>query len=177
MNKMHVGCGPIYLEGYLNIDSGDFKTDINGNILHIEFPESSFDVIYSCHFFEHLAYPHDAVKCLSLFHKWLKPGGIMRMAVPDLELAAKAYAKGESLSFLYRREFKGFYYLDTPCERLNFFVKAWQHAMCYDFDLMSKLLMNAGFSSVLKCSANESRIPDFNHDRFISESLYIETTK
>lgn len=176
MKKLHVGSGKIIMDGYINIDiEPSHHSDICGNILDMDFVD--VDVIYGCHFYEHLLFPVEAVDCLNLFHKWLKPNGILRLAVPDLELAAKAYANGSNLKFLYGEGFNGFYYKDCPAERLNFFVKSWNHQMCYDFNLLRELLTDAGFRNIEKKKANESAIPSFNHDRFISESLYVECIK
>lgn len=175
---LHVGCGPIKLNGYTNIDiEQSHNPDICGDILTMDFED--VDVIYGCHFFEHLSYPVNAVKCLSLFYKWLKLDGVLRLAVPDLMKAAHAYAKGYDMRFLYGQNFKGYYYKDTPAERLNFFVKAWEHQMCYDADLLYHLLRDAGFEvgKIKPKMPNESKIPDFSHDRFISESIYVEAIK
>jgi predicted SAM-dependent methyltransferase len=176
MIKFHIGCGPCYLDGYTNIDNApQYKTDICADVLTLDF--KGVDAIFSCHFFEHLSYPADAVKCLNLFYNWLNNGGVLRLVVPDLRLAATAYVMNEDLRFLYGNDFKGYYYKDTPAERLNFFVKAWQHQMCYDFELLSQLLSDAGFKYIQRKQPNESLIPDFSHDRYISESLYIEAQK
>jgi len=179
MIKGHFGAGPIHLDGWWNIDidRGHTHCEQHGDVLQTHFDDNHFDVIYSCHFFEHLSFPVDAVECLNRFYKWLKPNGIMRMAVPDLELAAKAYVNGSDLKFLYGADFKGYYHKDLPADRLNFFVKAWEHQCCYDFQLLSSMFADAGFKNIQKKNANESLIPSFNHDRFISESLFIEAQK
>ena len=178
MTKANIGCGPIYMDGWVNIDiSSHHRTDICGDILQLHIDDNTFDVILSTHMFEHLAYPVDAVECLNRFYRWLKPGGIFRLAVPDLERAANAYSAGSNLKFLYGGDFKGYYYKDTPCERFNFFVKAWEHQMCYDYNLLRELLKDAGFNIIEKREANVTHIPNFNHDRFISESLYVEAVK
>jgi predicted SAM-dependent methyltransferase len=176
MSKLHIGSGKINMEGYINIDiEPSSNPDICGNILGMEF--SDVDAIYSCHCMEHLSYPEDAVKLLSLCYSWLRDGCALRLAVPDLELAAKAYCNRGDLRFLYAKDFKAYYYKDTAAERLNFFVKSWGHKICYDFELLSLLLRDAGFRHIERKRPNESAIEGFSHDRFISESLYIEAIK
>ena len=166
------------MKGWINVDISPYhETDFCGDILQMTFEDNYFDVILATHFFEHLAYPNDAVKCLGLFYKWLKPSGILRLAVPSLELATRAYCGNKDLRFLYGNDFKAYYYKDCAAERLNFFIKAWEHQMCYDYDLLYMLLAEHGFRCVDSKRANESNIPNFNHDRFISESLYVEAIK
>ncbi len=175
MTKLHIGCGPIKLDGYVNIDiEPSHEPDIVGDILEMDFKD--VDVIYSCHCIEHLSL-EDAQKAFGLFYKWLKIGGILRLSVPSLELAAKAYVVGSDMKFLYGANFKGYYLYDTPCERFNFFMKEWEHKVTYDFSQLELMLSNAGFVVIEGRGANESSIPNFNHDRFISESLYIECIK
>ena len=176
MKMIQAGCGPIKLDGYINIDiEPSHNPDVCGDILTMDFED--VDVIYSCHMAEHLSFPFGMVKFLSLCHKWLKKGGILRLAVPDLELGVFGYYVKKDLNFLYGDEFKGYYYRDTLAERLNFFIKAWEHKFCYDYETLSLLIADAGFTVIQKKQANESAIPGFNHDRFISESLYVEAIK
>ena len=178
MDKLHAFCGPIYLDGWLNVDiSIHHGTDLCADLLTVDFPENTFTAIYGCHGLEHLEYEKGVVEFLSRCHRWLKPGGILRLAVPDLELGAFGYTLKKDLNFLYGGDFKAYYYKDTLAERLNFFVKAWQHTICFDYELLSLLLADAGFTVIQKKQANESRIDGFNHDRFISESLYVEAIK
>ncbi len=179
MNKLHCGAGPIHLNGWLNfdLDKGHEHCEQHGDVLQTHFDDNSFEVIYSCHFFEHLSFPIDAVECLNRFYKWLKPNGVIRMAVPDLKLAVNAYMTTGDLSFLYGVGFKGYYYKDCKADRLNFFIKAWEHKCCYDYELLSSMFADAGFKNIQKKQANETLIPNFNYDRFISESLYIEAQK
>lgn len=166
------------MDGWVNMDISDIhKTDVCADVLKVDFYENYFDAIYGCHGLEHIAYPENTVECLSRFYKWLKPNGILRLSVPDLNKAVSAYVGSGDLSRLYGKDFKGFYYKDTKAERLNFFVKEWQHTICYDFELLFLLLKDAGFSNIERMCANESAIPNFNHDRFISESLYVEAIK
>jgi predicted SAM-dependent methyltransferase len=134
------------------------------------------DAIYSCHCLEHLEI-QDCQKAFSLFNKWLKQGGILRFSVPSLEIAINAYHSGSDLKFLYGADFKGYYLYDTPCERFNFFMKEWEHKIIYDLNQLSLMLREAGFSNIQRKEANQSAIPNFHYDRFISESLYVECIK
>ncbi len=167
------------MDGWLNfdIDTRHTHCEQHGDVLQTHFNENSFDAILCVHMIEHLFYPVDTVECLHKFHHWLKPNGVLRIAVPDLELATAAYSTHKNLRFLYGGDFKAYYYKDTPCERMNFFVKAWEHKICFDYELLSSLLKDAGFQTINRKQPNESSIAGFHHDIFISESLYIECIK
>jgi predicted SAM-dependent methyltransferase len=56
----------------------------------IPFADSTFDVVYHSHFLEHLE-REAAVKLLGECYRVLKPGGILRIVVPDLETLALLY--------------------------------------------------------------------------------------
>jgi predicted SAM-dependent methyltransferase len=56
----------------------------------IEFPDRTFDAVYSYHVFEHLTPSHGA-RCAAQIFNVLKPGGIFRISVPDLEMACVDY--------------------------------------------------------------------------------------
>lgn len=173
--NLQVGSGKIRIPGFTNIDiEPSHEPDICGDVLTMDF--ENVDVIYSAHCLEHLEVS-DCQKAFSLFFKWLKPSGVLRFSVPSLELAVNAYHTGSDLKFLYGVDFKGYYLYDTPCERLNFFMKEWEHKLIYDFSQLRTMLFNAGFTKIERKEANQSAIPNFNNDRFISESLYVECIK
>lgn len=177
MKRLHIGCGPIKMEGYINLDIEQaHNPDIVADVRTINFDEQSMNIIYSCHCIEHLRIK-EAAWCFKNFYKWLVPSGVLRLAVPSLELAINAYTNGSDMKFLYGAEFRGYYVYDTPCERFNFFMKEWEHKCIYDYNQLQLMLTEAGFTNIQRKQANESAIPGFSHDRFISESLYVEAIK
>jgi predicted SAM-dependent methyltransferase len=94
MDLLNVGCGVRYLESWTNIDfikAG--PSVIAHNLLKgLPFPDASFDVVYHSHVLEHLSRA-SAIDFTKECHRVLKPGGIMRIAVPNLEVIIKEYFK------------------------------------------------------------------------------------
>lgn len=87
-----MGCGRVTHPEWVNID----LNHTNDNVLvhdirtGLPFIPASVDVCYASHVIEHLERP--AAKQLLLeCHRVLKPGGIIRLVVPDLEGIAKIY--------------------------------------------------------------------------------------
>ena len=62
----------------------DLSTDPLG------FADETFDAVYSYHVFEHLT-PFHGSRCAQQIFRALKPGGIFRVSVPDLETACLDY--------------------------------------------------------------------------------------
>lgn len=56
----------------------------------LPFPPASAAAAYASHVLEHLA-PADGARLLAEIHRVLRPGGIVRIVVPDLEFVAHAY--------------------------------------------------------------------------------------
>lgn len=185
MHGLSIGCGPIrhpngpgYYWTHIDIEpSHNPDVCMDALLISSRFGEDSVDFIESTHCIEHLAYPNDVVTFLKVAHHTLKPNGILRLAVPDLELVAKAYAAGDDLKFIYGAAHRGFYYKDCAAERFMYFARAWEHTVLFDYPLLSSLLSDAGFRIIRKCGVNESELPNWTHDRFPSESLYVECRK
>ena len=58
----------------------------------IPYPDAAFDVVYHSHVLEHIDREHAPgflVECLRV----LKPGGVLRVVVPDLEQSARSYVR------------------------------------------------------------------------------------
>jgi len=96
--KLHLGCGPVVKEEYINIDLFDEHADVKMNITKLPYFETnSVDEIYMNAVFEHL-YSFEQEKALSEWFRILKKGGkIIKNATADFDEVIKAYinkAKG-----------------------------------------------------------------------------------
>ncbi len=89
---LNVGCGNHFHEDWINVD---FVSTGEGVLAHnllegIPFPSESFEVVYHSHVLEHFL-KEDGVNLLRECARVLKPGGIIRVALPDLEKITKNY--------------------------------------------------------------------------------------
>jgi len=98
MTKLNLGCGDRKLHGFINIDArNDMDPDVVYNIAKIHEKFQDVDLIYSCHVLEHfptqafLFQPITWREVLTNWHKTLKPGGILRLSVPDIKAACEYY--------------------------------------------------------------------------------------
>jgi len=91
---LNLGCGNRYLKEWTNLDFVKTGPEVVACNLSegIPFPDSSFDVVYHSHVLEHFA-RDTAVNFIRECYRVLKPGGIIRVAVPDLEQIVKEYLK------------------------------------------------------------------------------------
>lgn len=94
MELLNLGCGASYHPSWVNVD---FVSTGPGVVAHnllsgIPFPDQTFDAVYHSHVLEHFS-QKDAPGFISECRRVLKPGGILRVAVPDLEGIARCYLK------------------------------------------------------------------------------------
>ena len=92
MIKLHLGCGNKQLPGFVNIDithspAVDRICDISRLTI---FEDASVDMIYACHVLEHFG-RHEFLGVLKEWHRVLRLGGLLRLAVPDFAACASIY--------------------------------------------------------------------------------------
>ena len=94
MNLLNLGCGNTFHKDWINIDFVSNSEHVQAhNLLDgIPFESQRMDVIYHSHVIEHFS-KTDAVKFINECFRVLKPQGVIRIAVPDLETIAKEYLK------------------------------------------------------------------------------------
>ena len=97
--KLQIGCGTNLLDGWFNTGIS-LKECWYGAYLDagkpFPFSDSTFDYIFSEHLFEHLTYKQ-GLNMLKECYRVLKPGGVMRLATPDLRFLLGLYQDPEKL--------------------------------------------------------------------------------
>lgn len=143
MTKLHLGCGKRNFPGFINVDLADYP-----HIQHRRsvddlspFEDASADLIYASHVLEYFSLPQVS-KVLAEWRRVLKPGGVLKLAVPDFENLTKAYRQsGDVLSI--QGPLYGFFEIISTGEN-----KILNHKVAYDFRLLKKILEENGFGEV-----------------------------
>ncbi|HMO33792.1 MAG TPA: methyltransferase domain-containing protein [Saprospiraceae bacterium] len=94
LNYLNLGCGNKYHSQWVNIDMVSNSKDVIAvNLLEgIPYPDNSFDVIYHSQVLEHIP-KEKAHAFLSECYRVLKPNGILRVVLPDLESIVSEYLR------------------------------------------------------------------------------------
>jgi predicted SAM-dependent methyltransferase len=89
---LNFGCGATFHPEWINLDAAPVYPEIIAHDLRRGFPyeAESFDAVYGSHVLEHLD-PSAGAQLLRECFRVLKPGGIVRIVVPDLETIARLY--------------------------------------------------------------------------------------
>jgi predicted SAM-dependent methyltransferase len=161
--KLHLGAADKILAGWLNSDlePGLSKCIFLDATRTFPFPDASFDYVFCEHFVEHID-PQDAATCFREVFRCLKPGGVFRIATPNLQKYANLFQdtlNPEQEEFLGR--FGSFFKLDhvSPCVALNHIFYNWGHRFLYTQDELFAALTRAGFAQVISVSVGESQYP------------------
>jgi ubiquinone/menaquinone biosynthesis C-methylase UbiE len=146
----------------------------------IPFGDDAVSVVYSSHMLEHLDRA-EAKSFMRECYRVLKPGGKLRVAVPDLFPLARAYVAGGSADdFLAACVLE----LGKPrglAARLhNLVFGGRDHHWMYDGASLSRLMSDAGFAGPVILEAGSTTIEEpgeLDLREREAESVYVEATK
>jgi len=155
--KLHLGCGPKKIEGFVNIDI--YETDATDLIcdikdLHTKFEKNSVDYIYACHVLEHFS-RHEYKDVLSTLLDLLAPGGMLRISVPDFEGLIRHYNETGDLSEIRGTMFGG--------QRNPYDYHCWG----WDFNQLQKDLSEMGFVNIKRYdpfTTSHANVRDWSRD-------------
>lgn len=175
--RLNWGCGAAMRAGWLNSDrKARPGVDLVGDIRDgLPLPTDAFDYAVSIHALQDLPYP-DVLPALRELHRVLKPGGVLRLALPDLDRAIDAYRRGDHHYFLIPdaevRSLGG-----KLCVQM-----LWYGALrsIFTYDFVAELLAKAGFTEVTRCPYGETASPHaeiVELDNRERESLFVEAVK
>jgi predicted SAM-dependent methyltransferase len=183
-NYLNLGSADDHFENYVALDffssSAGYGADLRYPLL---IDTGVFDGIFTEHALEHLGYEEVAqvlTECLRI----LKPGGRIRIIVPDLSLFAENYAQRNDTWFheweqavLEPRGRK----MISNLQALSFVTQEYGHRSAWDMETMEKFLARAGFADIRRCAPNEGEDVCLLRDKLDRDrtmvSLYVEARK
>jgi predicted SAM-dependent methyltransferase len=178
IRRLNWGCGGMSKAGWINSDRADFKgIDIVADILEgLPIESNSIDYAVSNHALPEIAYPN-LVPTLEELRRVLKAGGVLRLELPDLEKAIRAYVAGETEYFHLIPDEDANTIGGKLVTQMTWY--GWSRSL-FTHDFTEELLMKAGFSRVNRCSylQTASPFPEIVElDSREGESLYLEAIK
>jgi predicted SAM-dependent methyltransferase len=175
--NLHLGCGERSIPGFIHVDVRAFdNVDMVCQLNKLDtFKDSSVDLIYCSHALEHFK-RYDCEGVLKEWHRVLKPGGILRVAVPDFEAIVKIYQEYKDVELLIGLLYGGQDY------QYNY------HHVVFDFNSLSELLTNVGFTQIRRYNwkltihkdyddYSQAYIPHMDKENGVLMSLNVECVK
>ncbi|OAI50976.1 hypothetical protein AYO44_05300 [Planctomycetaceae bacterium SCGC AG-212-F19] len=143
----------------------------------LPFPDQSLLGIYTEHCLEHLPLRVVVDHVLAEFLRVLKPGGRLRVIVPDGGLFLRLYIEavsGKVVQFPWHDDA-----LVTPMMQVNRCFRDHGHLFAYDFDTLRHFLLKAGFSAVEHRSFHDGGDPQLLLDspERAPESVFVEAIR
>ncbi|WP_375500620.1 methyltransferase domain-containing protein [uncultured Jatrophihabitans sp.] len=160
---------------------------IRADIRRLPYADATVDAIYSSHALEHL-YFDDARAVLVESYRVLRPGGVIRLALPDCEsharelvdaLAGNASSADAALAVrVYNEKLLAFPSakprgLDAVKRAVGGHIHRWQPM----YPLVRSMLEEIGFASVTRCVFQEGRTPNLRDIETRAESFFVEGEK
>ena len=178
--KINMGCGwRDFGKEWIHIDSGDYDhLDYESVIDLNQFGDNTVDLIYASHVVEYF----DRQQIPLVLGEWrriLKPGGTLRVAVPNFTEISRLYTEeGYSLD-----KFVGLLYGRMPMGEETIY-----HRTVYDFSSLKIVLESSGFSEVEKYDwrgtshsefddHSQAYLPHMDKENGILMSLNVECKK
>jgi len=140
----------------------------------------SVECIYTSHMFEHLS-QNGAKIFLKEAKRVLKSGGILRLAVPDLEIAIEEYIKSRDADSFMEGILVEAPPISSLKQKLILLITGYRHHQwMYDGVSLSKLLKEIGFKEVEICKSGYTKIHNpgkLNLNEQEEHSVYVEGVK
>lgn len=166
---LHLGAGNRKIPGFINIDI-ESEADIQLDLTQpLPWKDRSVAGIFSEHFIEHITQA-EAICLLHECHRILIPGGILRIATPDLQSIVMDYNE-ERIHPDW--ETFGISWTANRCERLNIAMRWWGHQWMYDEEELTRLGRMVGFDLRGRFNLGESPSPIFQNLEYRESSTLI----
>ena len=155
--KLHVGSGTVRLDGWVSIDletTADLNLDLREGL---PFADGAARLVYNEHLIEHITVD-EGRRCLADWFRVLEPGGVLRIATPDLEYVVERYQNSwKDQAWLQLPEYA---FIRTRAEMMNVSFRWWGHQYLYDGEELERRLREAGFETIRRCGYAESTVPE-----------------
>jgi predicted SAM-dependent methyltransferase len=141
MIKLHLGCGKRdFGKDWVHIDGEHLPHVLHNDVTKLPFQTGTVDLIYASHLLSYFN-RKEALFVLVEWNRALKPGGVLRLAVPDFEAMARIYTMAPDSYPI--ESFLGPIYGQMPLGNTTIY-----HKTAYDYRSLSVLLEESGFKHV-----------------------------
>jgi ubiquinone/menaquinone biosynthesis C-methylase UbiE len=174
-NRLDFGCAFEKHDGWLGFDLNDHGHNLVGDVLDgLPFPDYHFEMIAAHHSIQMIRFD-DLQRGLGELRRVLKVGGVLRISVPDAELAVHRFLDGWD-QFPISEEIER----TKPGRFLRYLLWHGDARSAFTFESLTDALNRAGFQNVRRCQFRQtySEYPEMvDLDTRAGESLFVEAIK
>ncbi len=155
--NLHLGCDKRYIPDFVHVDLADFShIDHRHDVRTLPmFTDHAADLIYACHIIEYFD-RSEVLNVLQEWHRVIKPGGILRLAMPDFAALAEIYTKHQDLSLIHGPLYGRW---EIPAAQETYVT---YHHTVYDFEALQAVLCTAGFENVQRYDWRQTLHKDYD---------------
>ncbi|WP_157268546.1 class I SAM-dependent methyltransferase [Azohydromonas aeria] len=174
LKRLQLGCGPQPAPGWINADwTAAPGVDLVGDLRQgLPLDSGSIDHAVAMHLLQDLFWP-DIPGVLREVRRVLRPRGVLRLGLPDMERAIAAWQRGDAAYF---------YVPDKHARSIGAKLVTqliWYGSVHtpFNYEFAQELLQDAGFHDIRRCAFHESAcgIPGITDlDNRERESFFIE---
>jgi ubiquinone/menaquinone biosynthesis C-methylase UbiE len=178
LKRLHWGCGPITPYGWINSDIYPHPgVDVPADILAgLPLPANEFDYVVAIHALPEIPI-REQQRAIGELHRVLKPGGVLRLGLPDMDKAIRAYlSKDIDYFFLIPDEMAS-----TISGKMITQLLWYSISRCmFTAEFATELVTRSGFRQVQICRFRETKS---EHPGIVElddremESFFVEATK
>jgi predicted SAM-dependent methyltransferase len=160
-------------EGWITIDISD-GADINIDLtLPIPLNDKMIDIIYTSHLLEHFSYK-DLIELMNELLRILKPGGILKISVPDARIFIDAYESNDQVMINELSKTNHFKHPFTRIDFINYIAfMGGAHKYMFEMGNLKAILSYVGFKEVL----NREFEPELDLEVRKEESIFVLAIK
>jgi len=142
--RLHLGCGSRCIPGFVHVDLAEYPhVDHRRSVADLSpFADGSADLIYASHVLEYFD-RQEAAGILAEWRRVLRPGGTLRLAVPDFPALVQVYQQTADL-----KNILGPLYGRMVLRRSDGRAEVVYHRTVYDFPSLRRLLEESAFADV-----------------------------
>ena len=154
--RLQVGCGRNRFANWINADVA-----LNSDLIvflqrRLPFNDNQLEVIYSEHVLEHVPYA-TGVFFLKEARRVLRPQGVLRVAMPDLDDLVDSYQNDwQRMDWVTWPQFA---FIQTRAEMINIAFRWWGHQHLYNREELERALKDAGFHHIRFPAFGQSHHP------------------
>jgi predicted SAM-dependent methyltransferase len=168
--RLHLGCGWNRLDGWVNVDLAATRAEIPWDLRQgVPLPDGSVEAIYHEHMLEHLSL-RDGYLFTCECARLLRPGGVLRVAVPDAGACIDSYSGKGSPDWARSRP--------TGMLAVEALFYENGHRAMYDAETLITMCLAAGFEEAVAQEYGRSWIADCpDSAERASGTLYVDARR
>lgn len=142
--NVNLGCWKRYIPGWVHVDLCDMPhIDHKSRVDDLPFfADASVDLLYASHVLEYFDRVEAEERVLKEWRRVLKPGGVLRLAVPEIDKLIEVYKRSGELRYLLGPMY-GRMPIETETGPMTLY-----HKTVYNLPHLTELLEKSGFANV-----------------------------